>query len=31
MNVSVDCGVDKMEKFLDMVQKVNFFWSQISD
>ena len=31
MNVSVDCGVDKMEKFLDMVQKVNFFWAQISD
>ena len=31
MNLSVDCGVDKMEKFLDMVQKVNIFWAQNRD
>ena len=31
MNVSVDCGVDKMEKCLNMVQKVNIFRVQNRD
>ena len=31
MNVSVYCDVDKMEKCLDMVQKVNIFRAQNRD
>ena len=31
MNVPVDCGVDKMEKCLDIVQKVNIFRAQNRD